>query len=89
MNIPGDPALDWVMQIAQFDPISLTLKDVFLQIQSDSAEVRPPEVLEAQVDDNWINGLQTDLQMAGTSPSLNPMERMEVAKVRTRLEMVE
>lgn len=40
------------MQIAQFDPISLTLKDVFLQMQSDSADVRPPELLVAQVDDN-------------------------------------
>lgn len=77
------------MQIAQFDPISLTLKDVFLQIQSDSADVRPLPVLLAQVDDNWINGLQTDLQMAGTSPSLNPMARLEVAKAMTRLELAE
>lgn len=77
------------MQIAQFDPISLTLKDVFLQIQSDSADVRPPELLLAQVDESWINGLQTDLQMAGTSPSLNPMERLEVAKAITRVKMVE
>lgn len=77
------------MQIAQFDPISLTLKDVFLQMQSDSADVRPPELLVAQVDDNWINGLQTDLQMSGTSPSLNPIARLEVEKAMTRLEMVE
>lgn len=89
MNLPEDPALDCVMQIAQFDPISLTLKDVFLQIQSDSADVRPLELLVVQVDDNWINGLQTDLQMAGTSPSLNPMARVEVAKAMTRLDMVE
>lgn len=76
------------MQIAQSDPIDLTSKDVFLQIQSDSADVRLLELLTEQVVDNWIKGLQTDLQMVGTSPSLSPAARLEEAKAMIRLEMV-
>jgi hypothetical protein len=40
------------MQIAQSDPIDFTSKDVFLQIQSDSADVRELEPLTEQVPDN-------------------------------------
>lgn len=81
--------MDWVMQIAQSDPIDFTSKDVFLQIQSDSADVSELEPLVAQVLDNWIRGLQTDLHMVGTSLSVIPAARLEVAKATIRVEMVE
>jgi hypothetical protein len=77
------------MQIAQSDPIDFTSKDVFLQIQSDSADVSELEPLVAQVLDNWTRGLQTDLHMVGTSLSVIPAARLEVAKATIRVEMVE
>jgi hypothetical protein len=77
------------MQIAQSDPIDFTSKDVFLQIQSDSADVSELEPLVAQVLDNWIRGLQTDLHIVGTSLSVIPAARLEVAKATIRVEMVE
>lgn len=85
----ADPALDWVMQIAQSEPIDFTSKDVFLQIQSDSADVRELEPLTEQAPDNWIRGLQTDLHMVGTSLSVIPAARLEAAKAMIRLEIVE
>jgi len=79
----GVTALTWVRQMAHRLPIALTSNDVLLQMQSDSGWESDDPLLVLQVPDNWTRGLQTDLHAAGTSLSVIPPARVDVARATT------